>query len=423
MKLFGLEITRSLENPTVGLGDAKAWAAYFGSWEGGSDAGVNVTIETALGVPAVWAAVSFLSRTLAALPLHVYRQKATGPERVKGGLQTLIHEAPNPEWTAFDWRSYSFWQMFTGGRQFTWIQRVGTTIVGLWPLDPSKVEVSVSGGRKFYRYTDSEGTKTYPAADVIDLAFALKPDQLCHYSPIDKCRNAIGLAIAMERYASKFFAGGGVPPLALEGPLPSGPEGMKRAMEQINRAVEGAHATGKPIFPMPPGHTLKQVGFDPDKGQMTEARGFQITEIARGYQLPPVFLQDLTHGTYSNTEQQDLHLVKHLIVQWAKAFEEQLNLKLFGQRNSGRYVEFNLDGLLRGDFLARMNGLGQAVQNALLTPDEARALENRPAKGGNAEKLFIQGATVPIDAPQQAQSQEGGRDISPSSQEDNANAV
>ena len=76
-----------------------------------------------------------------------------------------------------------------------------------------------------------------------------------------------------------------------------------------------------------------------------------------------------------------------------------MNLKLFGQRNGGRYVEHNLDGLMRGDFITRMNGLGQAVQNALLTPDEARALENRQAKGGNAEKLFMQGATVPIDQP------------------------
>jgi hypothetical protein len=67
------------------------------------------------------------------------------------------------------------------------------------------------------------------------------------------------------------------------------------------------------------------------------------------------------------------------------------------QRNGGRFVEHNLDGLLRGDFLSRMQGLGQAVQNGLITPDEARALENRPAKGGNADKLFMQGATIPID--------------------------
>ena len=45
-----------------------------------------------------------------------------------------------------------------------------------------------------------------------------------------------------------------------------------------------------------------------------------------------------------------------------------------------------------------MEGLARAVQTSILTPDEARGLENRPAKGGNADKLFMQGATLPIDS-------------------------
>ena len=55
-----------------------------------------------------------------------------------------------------------------------------------------------------------------------------------------------------------------------------------------------------------------------------------------------------------------------------------------------------LDGLLRGDLVARMNALAQGVQNALITPDEGRALDNRPPKGGAADALHIQGATVPL---------------------------
>jgi hypothetical protein len=209
-------------------------------------------------------------------------------------------------------------------------------------------------------------------------------------------RARIQLALAMNMYGSKFFAGGGVPPLALEGPLPQGAEAMKRAMADIHRAIDTAKSQDKPIFPMPPGYKLTPVGFDPEKGQMTEARRFQVEEIARVLQIPPVFLQDLTHGTFSNTEQQDLHLVKHLINQWAQALEEELNLKLFGQRNGGRYCEHNLDGLMRGDFVTRMNGLSQAVQTAILTPNEARALENRPAMP-NGDELLIQGATVPLE--------------------------
>src|SRR3546814_6689868 len=106
MQLLGIEWrrdeSRSIERPAVSLNSAGAWASGFHSCNSGSAACVNVTIESALGVPAVWSAVSFLSRTMAALPLHLYRVTSGRDERVNGGLATLIHDAPNPEWTSFE---------------------------------------------------------------------------------------------------------------------------------------------------------------------------------------------------------------------------------------------------------------------------------------------------------------------------------
>ncbi|KAK0349753.1 hypothetical protein LTR94_031824, partial [Friedmanniomyces endolithicus] len=163
------------------------------------------------------------------------------------------------------------------------------------------------------------------------------------------------------------------------------------------RAIEMAKKSGSPVFGMPPGHALKAIGIDPAKGQMTEARLFQIQEIARLYGLPPVFLQDLSKGTFSNTEQQDLQLVKHLVVHWAVIFEQELNLKLFGQRRRAREVKHNLDGLQRGDFKSRIEALARGIQTGQLMPDEARALENRPPDpSGAGARLYIQGATVPL---------------------------
>ena len=361
-----------------------------------------VTMDSALTVPAMLAAVAFLSRSMAALPLHAYRNRKEGPEKISGGIETLIHEAPNAEWTSFKLRQYFWQQVFTGGRGLVWIERSGSNITGLYPMNPARTRIKRDDmGRTFYE-VDS---KVYPAADVIDIPFMLRSDGIAHYGPVTLGAQAIQLSLAMNQYGSQFFAGGGMPPLALEGPVPAGQEAFKRAMADINRAIDNAKASDKPVFPIPPGYKFTPVGFDPAKGQMTEARLFQIQEIARIFQLPPVFLQDLSKGTFSNTEQQDLHLVKHLIAQWAKALEEEMNLKLFGQRNGGRYVEHNLDGLMRGDFKSRIEGLALGVQSALLTPDEGRALENRPAKGGNADKLFVQGATVPIDT--QGKNEEG----------------
>ncbi|HXH52545.1 MAG TPA: phage portal protein [Sphingomicrobium sp.] len=393
-RLFGSEQRANpLEDPNVPVSASyEDLLGFFGITTGRADM-PRVTIESALEVPAVFDAVSFLSRTLAALPLHAFRKSAEGePSRTDGSLQMLLNEAPNPEWSSFAWRQYMWQQVFTGGRGPTWIERAGTKPVGLWPMDPTRTTVRRQGGRKIYRF----GNKEYPAADVIDVPFMLKPNQLDAYGPIAKGSKAIALAIAMNDFAGTFFSGGGVPPLALEGPLPQGVDGLKRAQADIKRAIDLAKKSGSPFFGMPPGHELKPIGTDPEKGQMTEARLFQIQEIARLFGLPPVFLQDLSKGTFSNTEQQDLQLVKHLIAHWARAFEDELNLKLFGQRRRSQYVEHNLDGVMRGDLKSRLEAMARAINSSLLTPDEARALDNRPAKPGG-DRLYIQGATVPLE--------------------------
>ncbi|WP_338445945.1 phage portal protein [Pelagerythrobacter marensis] len=351
-----------------------------------------VSIEAALQVPAVWSIVNFLPRTLAALPLHTFESGENG-ERVDDRSAQLLSFAPNEEETSFGWRCYHWHQVFTGGRGCNWIERVGGRPVAIWPMDPALTQVVRRDGRKIYRFDGRE----YPARDVIDTPFMLKRDRLGSYSPIVKCNKAISLAVAMGDFAGSFFNGGGVPPLALEGPLPSGADAFKRAQADIQRAIDTAKKAGLPFFGMPPGHKLNPIGFEPGKSQMVEARLFQVQELARVWQMPPVFVGDLSKGTFSNTEQQDLQLVKHLIGQWAKAFEDELTLKLYGWRNPRRRVKHNLDGLQRGAFKDRIEALARAILTGQMMPDEARALENRPPDpNGEGGRLYVQQATVPL---------------------------
>lgn len=394
MRLFGYELRRAerreatIENPNVKVTQENFWQ-FFG---GGSTDVAPITVERAMSVTAVFCGVAFLSRTLAALPLHAFRKVDDEPQRIKGGIETIVHEAPNPEWTSFEMRRYFWQQVFTRGRGLIWIEKgANGQPIGLHPMNVARTGVMFKGVRRYYQL---DGV-TYDPTEVIDLPFMLRDDQCGVYSPIVRCADAIGLALAMQSYGQKFFAGGGVPPLALTGPMPEGPAGLKRAMADVGRAIDAARQSDKQVFALPPGHELKPVGFEPEKGQLTEARRFQNEEIARAFQLPPVFLQDLSKGTFSNTEQQDLFFVKHLVGQWAEALEQQMNLKLFGQMNGRRYVEHNLDGLQRGDFKSRIEGLARGIQTGQITPDEARALEGRPSKP-HGDKLYIQGATVPL---------------------------
>ncbi len=357
--------------------------------------GQIVNAKTALGVPAVFAAVNFISGTIAGLPLHVYRRDGEGRERVSDDVAALLHDAPSDELTSYAWRQYTFTRILTGGRGLTQIVRNGRDeVVELVPMEPSSTIVRRKGGKKFYDY-DIDGKKVrLPARDVIDLPFMLDEDGLSHISPISANRVAIGRAQAVQEYASRFFDNGGVPPFAVTGNFQSG-KALNRASDDLHDAVKRAAKEGRQALTLPAGLEIKTIGADPEKTQLLETQRFCVEEIARIYSLPPTFLQDLTHGTYSNTEQQDLHFAKHTLKRWVEQFEQELNLKLFG-RGSEYFVEFSMDGLLRGDFKTRMDGYAQGIQNGVMTPNEARRMENRPEMDAGG-KLMIQGATVPIE--------------------------
>ncbi len=329
--------------------------------------------------------------------MQLFKKTADGQDvDTTNPLYTLLHDAPNAEWTSYAWRKYSMQNVLTFGRAFTFIERnKAGRVMNLWPLNPGHVTVRRTGGKRTYELQEVVGQpKVYQASEIIDLPFMLSSDGVGHIGPVSRIARAIGLAIALESYAEKFFLNGGVPPLALYGPVPT-PGAASRAAANVTEAVRAANSERRNVLIMPAGHELKPVGVDPDKSQMEASRRFQVEEIARVYGLPPSFLQDLTNATFSNVEQQDLNFTKHSLTHWLELWEQELNLKLFTARNRGGYCEFNVDGLLRGDFATRMDGMTKAVNSGLLTPNEGRALDNRPAMPGG-EKLYIQGATVPL---------------------------
>lgn len=391
------EARSSIENPRIPLSSPAAFASLFGSWH--SVAGVAVTRETALSVPAIWGGVNFLAGTIAALPVPVYRRTANGGREKADGnpIAVLLHDWVNDDYlTSFLWRKQAMTNVLLDGRSLTFIEGKRTgRITNLWPIDPKQTKVRRRDGRRQYVLNDGGSEKVYEVDEIIDIPFLLNADGVTSTNPVERLRGAIGLALALEEYAQKFFLNGGVPPLALQMPAGASGGAAARASANIEDVIKEAGRDRKLVLPMPAGHRLESIGFDPAKGQLVEARMMQLREIARIYGLPPMFLQDLEHGTYTNTEQQDLLLVKHTLTQWLECWEAELNAKLFGPR-SRYYLEFNVDGLLRGDFKTRMDGYATGIQNAVLTPDEARDMENRPRKGGDADELHIQGATVPL---------------------------
>jgi len=366
---------------------------------GGALAGVDgqpVTIERALQVPAIFGAVRFLSDTMAALPMQVGQVEgnriAPDPDHP---MADLLNVAPNPELTAFDWRQGEFVSFFTQGRAVSFIERnKRDKVINFWPVNVNNLRVERRKGRRLYHYTENGDSVTYSAADVLDLVFMPGADGLSARSPIFNNASTIGLALAVSAYGARFFKNGGIPPFALQGPFQS-PGALDRSADDMRRAVERSAAGESNTISVPDGHEIKALGVDPEKMQMVEVKKFLIEEFARIYNIPPVFLQDLSNGLVSNTEQQDLNLIKHTLMPLAVKYEQQTNLKLFGRARRGDNARSDFNALSRGDLKSRAEAIARQIHSGQITPDEARLDDGRPnMPGGN--QLYIQGATVPL---------------------------
>lgn len=292
---------RNLENPNAPV-SATDFLSIMGWGDFSADAGVTVNIDTALGVPSIFAAVNFLSGTLAGLPLNVYRKSGNKRTKVTNGVANILHGAVNDGMSSFEWRKYIFDQVFTGGRAVTYIERAANgQVSNLYPLDPTHVRVEFANGRKIYRAYN----KTYEASEVIDIPFMLKANGLDLRGPIAQNKDVIGMAIAATKYGAKAFQSGGIPPAVLQGPFQSGAAAV-RASDDVANTMAKLARDGRPVMALPLGHELKSVGLSPENMQLLELQRFCVEQIARIYSLPPVFLQDLSRGTFSNTEQQEI---------------------------------------------------------------------------------------------------------------------
>jgi HK97 family phage portal protein len=80
----------------------------------------------------------------------------------------------------------------------------------------------------------------------------------------------------------------------------------------------------------------------------------------------------------------DIQFVKYTLRPLVKRYEQELELKLFGDDLGTRNVRFNLDGILRGDTAARSAYYAMMKQNKIMTTNEIRSLENlNPIEGGD----------------------------------------
>ena len=352
---------------------------------GSTTSGKTVTEQSAMQMTAVYSCVRVLAEAVAGLPLHFYKYREEGGKEkaIDHPLYSLLHDEPNSEMTSFVFRETLMTHLLLWGNAYAQIIRNGKgEVVGLYPLMPNRMSVHRDeSGQLYYLYTrgadDVNSTKgmtvKLSTSDVLHIP-GLGFDGLVGYSPIAMAKNAIGLAIATEEYGAKFFANGAAPSGVLEHPGTIKEPGKVREAWQ---SQFGGSANSNKIAVLEEGMKYTPISISPEQAQFLETRKFQINEIARIFRVPPHMVGDLEKSSFSNIEQQSLEFVKYTLDPWVVRWEQAMHQALLlPSEKPALFFKFNVDGLLRGDYVSRMNGYATARQNGWMSANDIRELEN-----------------------------------------------
>jgi HK97 family phage portal protein len=211
-------------------------------------------------------------------------------------------------------------------------------------------------------------------------------------------RRTFGVAQAIERAAASTFRNGIRPSGTMETDLKLNAEQRRSAEDALQEKFAGAINAGRPML-LDNGVKWKQISINPDDAQMLESRAFSVEEICRFFGVPPFMVGQTEKSTSWGTgiEQQTIGFVKFTLRRRLKRIEQALMKQLLtaADRAQGLVIEFNLEGLLRGDSKARSDFYASGLMNGWFTINEVRALENMPpVEGGDVPRMQMQ--NVPI---------------------------
>lgn len=385
------------------IGDP-ALAEFFGL-AGQSLAGVSVNEDSAVGLTAVFRAVSIISGTIAGLPLYSYR---TLPDGQRERVSTFLDNPAGPggAYTKFEWLELVMVHLLLHGNAYlAHVYNGAGAIVGLLPLLPSAVsvraiqteeELANYGGpdgqfRKWFEVQLADGSKrTLTCAEVTHIP-ALGTDGIRGLSPIEAHRQALATGIAGDRAAARLFGSG-----LLLGGLVSGDEGLSQddaaeAAAALKAKMAGADHAGEIAFI---NASLKFTPWTipPADAQFIESRTHQVVEVCRIFGLPKQLLMEDGASTWGTGVAEILRwFARTTLMPWTTRLEQRLSLLL----TRPTACEFEYKGLLQPAPEVEIPLLLSELGAGVITVDEIRRMWNLPPLPAGAPASEASGQATP----------------------------
>ena len=232
---------------------------------------------------------------------------------------------------------------------------------------------------------DDKTERTVPADQVVHVA-GWSPGGPIGVSPLQQLGVTLTIEDAAQRHQVGMLKNGARPPSAviasdafLSMDKQQRAELLALLRDDLDDIYAGPDNSGRPAL-LPPGLDWKEVGHNAVEAELIKQRYVNRGEGCALYGVLPGALGLLDNGANQDIADQRSISITDGLAPELLIVEASMNSQLVRRllAEDDIYVEFDFAAILRGDRLKEVQALRESIATALLTPNEARSIDNRP---------------------------------------------
>lgn len=370
--------------------------------------GLQGTKEEVLSEATYFACLKVLSESVGKLPLKLLKHDENGGVVTARGhpLYFTLHDRPNPYMT-----STTFWSTMEQNRNhygdaYAWIKGAGTK-TSLWILPSNEVEIWYDDQKilsdvpdVYYIYSHGGKLYKFSSEQIIHLKTSSSFDGIKGIPVREQLKTTVTGNIKAQKMLNQMYKSGFTAKAVVQYTADLSEENRKKFKEKIEdfAGSDLDDKEVKSIIPIPFGTNLTPLNIKLADNQFIEVKKYSALQIASAFGIKPNQIGDYEKSSYASSEAQQLSFYVDTMLYILKQYEEELNYKLLSREeiDNGYYFKFNVAVILRADLKTQIETLSQAVANFIYTPNEARALLDKPSLPGG-DKLLGNGASIPVE--------------------------
>jgi HK97 family phage portal protein len=341
----------------------------------------TITVENALNIPTVAGCVDLISKTVAMLPIKLYKEKTLRTESLVDSRIDLLNDDTQDTLDGYQFKKAIIEDYLLRGAGYTYINKELNKVKSLHYVDNRNVSINANVDPIFKDFNILVNGTSYRQFQFLKLTRKTK-DGATGVGIVKEHNQMLAVAYNTLTYENVLVKTGG----NKKGFLTAKSKLTQEAIDILKTAWNNLYKNNtENVVVLNDGLEFKEASSTSVEMQLNENKKTNGTEICKLFNVPPALLDGkATDEEYNN-------FIKLAILPILKAFETSLNKELLLESEKGSlYFAFDIKDLLKGDMYKRYQAYEIAIKNGFMQWDEVRYIEDYKPYNLNFIKLGLQ---------------------------------